>query len=339
MWELFLYNYLQELPPPEIHLYAQCGYEVQVHKEVFSQTKKMSEILSLAANAGDKIEIRINTLNKEELKSVVHYLYHGEVLEKDKKHITFETLAKVFGFHEIFHKLEPSVETSKPTTNENDKNSDENDDFPSIKEIPYTWTHDIEIIKWAIKKGESFDKYSFTDTEFLKRMPGRSVQSIEQRFYDEILPNIQKTYNRLLSKSDREEFQKFYGTFKSNKNTVSLKPNTPSNNSSYTAGHYTQIEDESIIRWVIQNQKANKRAMWEALIEAKILPGRSYESINKRFYTNILPQIQNIRFSSLLSQADKDRLRLYGKGVRQLERKRELKRLSKMKKDAKNNKM
>ena len=110
MWRLFIDNYLREIQiSPEIHLYSQCGFEFRIHKEVFSQTKKMSEILRLAANAGDKIEIRINTLKKEELKSVVHYLYYGEVLENDKNQTTLKNLVNFFGFPEMFLEFEPSA--------------------------------------------------------------------------------------------------------------------------------------------------------------------------------------------------------------------------------------
>ena len=104
MWNLFIDNHLREISP-EVHLYSQCGFEFRVHKDVFSQTTKMSDILRLAVNAGDKIEIMINTLKKEDLKCVVHYLYYGEVLENDKNQTTYKNLARVFGFPEF----EPSA--------------------------------------------------------------------------------------------------------------------------------------------------------------------------------------------------------------------------------------
>ena len=85
---------------PDCNLYSEDGTKFQVHKEIFSQTRFMRDIL---ANNNEycceDIEI-FCPCNREELSNLVHFLYVGQIYcdsEFEPEGI-FENLHKIFGF-------------------------------------------------------------------------------------------------------------------------------------------------------------------------------------------------------------------------------------------------
>ena len=95
--EKYLDTYLKNKSPDCI-LHSQDGGKFKIHKELFSQTDFLREILS-SANCCEKVEI-LCPCSKEELAHLVNFLYDGEIQchsQNDTIKIQ-ENLCKIFGF-------------------------------------------------------------------------------------------------------------------------------------------------------------------------------------------------------------------------------------------------
>ena len=88
--------------PEDCILYSKDGAEFKIHKDIFSQTEFMKEILkSVQGYCCCKIEI-ICPCTKEELEKIVHFLCTGEMKceELFDSFTVQEDLNKIFGFPE-----------------------------------------------------------------------------------------------------------------------------------------------------------------------------------------------------------------------------------------------
>ena len=97
-FEGYLDVYLKKKPPDCILYSAAQGSSFKIHKELFSQTPFLRELLS-SANCCNTLEI-LCPCSTEELAHLVNFLYDGEIHcenENDSK-IIQENLEKIFGF-------------------------------------------------------------------------------------------------------------------------------------------------------------------------------------------------------------------------------------------------
>jgi len=91
---------------PDCILYSQDGTLFKIHKEVLCQTSLLRKILSSAKEHCCGIIEILCPCSKEELGSMVTFLYYGEIYtEKECDFIKIqENLCKIFGFPNNFHK-------------------------------------------------------------------------------------------------------------------------------------------------------------------------------------------------------------------------------------------
>ena len=97
-FEGYLDVYLKKKPPDCILYSTTQGSSFKIHKELFSQTPFLRELL-LSANFCNTLEI-LCPCSTEELAHLVNFLYDGEIHcenEIDSKKIQ-ENLEKIFGF-------------------------------------------------------------------------------------------------------------------------------------------------------------------------------------------------------------------------------------------------
>lgn len=88
--------------PPDCILYSHDGAKFKIHREIFSQTKFLREILSSTKeNCCGTLEI-FCPCTEEELWYLVHFLYHGEIHCENKNESLkiHDDLSKMFGFSE-----------------------------------------------------------------------------------------------------------------------------------------------------------------------------------------------------------------------------------------------
>ena len=85
---------------PDCILHSQDGGEFKIHKELFSQTDFLREILA-STNCCRKTEV-LCPCSKEELAHLVNFLYDGEIQcqNQDDSIKIQENLSKIFGFPE-----------------------------------------------------------------------------------------------------------------------------------------------------------------------------------------------------------------------------------------------
>ena len=121
----YLNSYLKSKPPDCI-LYSDDGTKFKTHKELFSQTILMREILK-SANAHcccNSIEI-ICPCSKEELNILIEFLNHGRIYCSKKVDALkiLENLSKIFGFDlpemVVLDDIDESIFTKKPTSEVN----------------------------------------------------------------------------------------------------------------------------------------------------------------------------------------------------------------------------
>ena len=86
--------------PPDCSLFSEEGHEILIHKELLYQTKFMLEILKSSNCCSCKIEIFFPSLQKEDLKDMVKFLYTGEITYKDQRdvHEVLVNLTNFLGF-------------------------------------------------------------------------------------------------------------------------------------------------------------------------------------------------------------------------------------------------
>ena len=73
LWKIFTFHYFQEKPPEILLCSSGVGY-MQVHRDLFYQTKVMFDMLSLAeskTNPGDKISIIVPSIDGKQLEYAV----------------------------------------------------------------------------------------------------------------------------------------------------------------------------------------------------------------------------------------------------------------------------
>ena len=88
--------------PPDCSLFSQDYYEISIHKEVLFQTKYMQELLK-SVNLGtsfSKTEIIFDSVDKDELKMFVQFLYTGQISCNDQAFASqvSNNLTKLLGF-------------------------------------------------------------------------------------------------------------------------------------------------------------------------------------------------------------------------------------------------
>ena len=100
----YLNSYLKT-KPSDCVLYSEDGAKFDIHKDIFSQTKFMREILSSAKDhCCSTLEI-ICPCTNEELENLIHFLYNGEIHCEDDFdcYIVQEDLIKIFGYPEFLN--------------------------------------------------------------------------------------------------------------------------------------------------------------------------------------------------------------------------------------------
>ena len=88
------------LKSPDCILYSKEGRPFKIHKELFSQTKFLREILSSAKDHCCGILEVLCPCTERELAHLVNFLYDGEIHyeNQDKSFEIQENLNKIFGF-------------------------------------------------------------------------------------------------------------------------------------------------------------------------------------------------------------------------------------------------
>ena len=92
-------SYFKQVPP-DCTLFSEDGFEIPVHKELLYQTRFLRRMLKSANMDNFKIEIMIPSISKEELKSMINFLYSGKMYCPDQTFATqvFDNLTELFGF-------------------------------------------------------------------------------------------------------------------------------------------------------------------------------------------------------------------------------------------------
>ena len=107
MMENFVDHWISMVKKPDMYLHSNDGYHFAIHKEMFSQTRFMRDILAgVRKTHGCCGKPRISIpCNKEHLEHILHFLYLGEIrLDMDRpdfeSHLDaiFENLEKIFGY-------------------------------------------------------------------------------------------------------------------------------------------------------------------------------------------------------------------------------------------------
>ena len=112
---------------PECSLFSQDNHEIPIHKELLYQTELMRKMIK---NVGfdSKIELICPSLSKEELETIVYFLYEGKILCAEQSAISqvSQNLTELFGFPfiqgEIFDTKE-SIFLPSPTKKRSRKGS------------------------------------------------------------------------------------------------------------------------------------------------------------------------------------------------------------------------
>jgi len=224
LWKLFTFHYFQEKPPEIVLCSSGVGY-MQVHRDLFYQTKVMFDMLSLAeskTNPGDKISIIVPSIDGKHLEFAMYYLYNGEIHPQDQDYTCLEILVDVFGFPQIIYGFDPrppnlesessqSLATTEITAvNENDQ-SIEGIDSRIVERISrlknqqfvgnYSQTEieNMKIIHWLLGLKR---RVNWQEMVQAKIMPGRSKMAIQRRFFDSIMPSIEN-YGLSLDEKNR----------------------------------------------------------------------------------------------------------------------------------------
>lgn len=85
--------------PPDCSLFSQDNHEIQIHKELLYQTKFTQEMIK-SVGIDLKIEVICPFLSKEELETMVDFLYSGKIRFSNQKDISQAcmNLEEHFGF-------------------------------------------------------------------------------------------------------------------------------------------------------------------------------------------------------------------------------------------------
>ena len=144
-----------------------------------------------------------------------------------------------------------------------------NDEGSSNGKSPYTSQED-EIIVNFIKENDGFamrkGNQIWKNLERQNLLPGRSWQSLKNRFLKAILKNL-----------SGEDFP-----------AVAVSVMKP-------AKFYAEVEDEAILNYIVDNNlytKVKGNNMWKILEDRKILVNRSAQSMKERFRKYIMPNLK-----------------------------------------------
>ena len=76
-------SYFKQIPP-DCSIYSKDGFDFPIHKELLYQTKLLRKIIQNTDTDLCKIEIMCPSLSKEELETIVHFLYKGKTFCTDQ---------------------------------------------------------------------------------------------------------------------------------------------------------------------------------------------------------------------------------------------------------------
>ena len=92
-------SYFKQIPP-DCSIYSEDGFEFPIHKELLYQTKLLRHMIENTNTDCCKIEIMCPSLSKEELETIVNFLYKGKTFCTDQA-VAFQVidnLKHLFGF-------------------------------------------------------------------------------------------------------------------------------------------------------------------------------------------------------------------------------------------------
>jgi len=187
---------------------------MQVHRDLFYQTKVMFDMLSLAeskTNPGDKISIIVPSIDGKQLEFAMYYLYNGEIHPQDQEYTCLEILVDVFGFSQIIYGFDPrppnlesepsqSLTATEITTSNENGQSIEGIDSRIVERISrlknqqfvgnYSQTEieNMKIIHWLLGLKR---RVNWQEIVKAKILPGLSKMAIQERFYYSIMPSIE----------------------------------------------------------------------------------------------------------------------------------------------------
>ena len=86
--------------PPDCSLYSEDGFEFPIHKELLYQTKVLRQMIEGTDMDCCKIEIMCPSLSKEELETIVNFLYKGKTfcIDESVAFQVIDNLKHLFGF-------------------------------------------------------------------------------------------------------------------------------------------------------------------------------------------------------------------------------------------------
>ena len=85
--------------PPDCSLFSEGDHEFQIHKELLYQTRYMREMVK-SVSSDSRIKVFCPSLAKEELKTIVDFLYSGKILHPNEIAVSeiTKSLQELFGF-------------------------------------------------------------------------------------------------------------------------------------------------------------------------------------------------------------------------------------------------
>ena len=159
--------------PPDCSLYSQDNFEFPVHKEVLYQTKYLCEIIknTISETCCCKIEILCQSISKEELKSMVDFLYTGNISCDNATlgFLTCKNLNTMFGFSIsiIENQLGKSQLVTDIDSESNSRKWDKSDMSPLTHECSDTLTSDVSLLK-PIQKSMKYEKENILSSKSMK---------------------------------------------------------------------------------------------------------------------------------------------------------------------------
>ena len=100
-------SYFKQIPP-DCSLFSQDNHEIQIHKELLYQTKFAREMIK-SVGLDLNIEVICPSLSKDELETVVDFLYSGKILFSNLKKGPSHSVSKPYGPWSILQHLNVSV--------------------------------------------------------------------------------------------------------------------------------------------------------------------------------------------------------------------------------------
>eukprot|EP00090_Calanus_glacialis_P016457 TRINITY_DN25768_c0_g1_i1.p1 TRINITY_DN25768_c0_g1~~TRINITY_DN25768_c0_g1_i1.p1 ORF type:complete len:1107 (-),score=385.74 TRINITY_DN25768_c0_g1_i1:97-3417(-) len=190
-------------------------------------------------------------------------------------------------------------------------------EFSDRFRLPYTKREEQALVNYFLEQGgfrlRKGNKV-WTDMESMEVCPGRTWQSMKQRWEKYISKTLDKfgvTTEELAERDVREGSEVGEDDETDGSLDVSTMRGYRGN-----ANYYTNADDLKILDYIVQNKRftdVGGNGMWEVMVKRGVIPGRSFHSLKERFRRVIIKKIRTYGLSEetvskFLSKTREERL-------------------------------